>query len=112
MKWNVRFHPDFEDEFDELPVAVRRKLYGYAKLLEEVGPLLGRPWVDTLNGSRYVNMKELRFTADGGVWRVAFAFDSQRRAVLLAAGDKSRTEEGQFYKRLIDKADERFDFAR
>ena len=73
MKWNVRFHPDFEDEFDELPVAVRRKLYGYAKLLEEVGPLLGRPWVDTLNGSRYVNMKELRFTADGGVWRVAFA---------------------------------------
>jgi hypothetical protein len=45
--------------------------------------------VDTLEGSRHANMKELRFEAAGGVWRVAFAFDRARRAVLLVAGDKA-----------------------
>ena len=40
-------------------------------------------------GSRHANMKELRFDADDGVWRVAFAFDPKRKAILLVAGDKS-----------------------
>ncbi len=55
-------------------------------------------------------MKELRFDAGGGVWRVAFAFDSRREAILLVAGDKSGQSERTFYKRLMDKADERFRF--
>jgi hypothetical protein len=54
-------------------------------------------------------MKELRCTASGGVWRVAFGFDADRRAILLAAGDKSGGSEKRFYRRLIAKADERFD---
>ena len=54
-------------------------------------------------------MKELRFNADNGVWRVAFAFDPKRRAVLLLAGDKSGTSEKRFYRQLIKKADDRFD---
>jgi len=45
--------------------------------------------VDTLKGSRYANMKELRFSAADGEWRVAFAFDPRRAAILLVAGDKS-----------------------
>jgi len=53
-------------------------------------------------------MKELRFDADGGVWRVAFAFDPERKAILLVAGDKSGVSEKKFYKRLIAIADERF----
>jgi hypothetical protein len=53
-------------------------------------------------------MKELRFTADGGVWRVAFAFNPQRNAILLVAADKSGVSEAKFYKRLIDKADKRY----
>ena len=53
-------------------------------------------------------MKELRFDAAGGVWRIAFAFDPNRRAILLVAGDKSGVSEGTFYKRLIDKADKRY----
>jgi hypothetical protein len=53
-------------------------------------------------------MKELRFRADGGVWRVAFAFDPRRNAVLLVAGDKSGVSEKTFYKRLIGKADKRY----
>ena len=69
---------------------------------------MGRPDVDTLKDSRYANMKEIRFRADGGVWRVAFAFDPRRNAVLLVAGDKSGVSETKFYKRLIDKADKRY----
>jgi hypothetical protein len=54
-------------------------------------------------------MKELRFDADGGVWRVAFAFDLKRKAILLAAGDKSGVDQGRFYRDLIRIADGRFD---
>ena len=53
-------------------------------------------------------MKELRFEAAGGVWRVAFAFDPRRSAILLVAGDKSGGGETRFYKRLIQTADRRF----
>ena len=53
-------------------------------------------------------MKELRFEVDGGVWRVAFALDPERRAILLVAGDKSGVSEKRFYKALIAKSDERY----
>jgi hypothetical protein len=53
-------------------------------------------------------MKELRFRADGGVWRVVFAFDPRRHAILLVAGDKSGVSEPKFYRRLIEKADKRY----
>ena len=64
---------------------------------------------DALHGSRHANMKELRFDAADGVWRVAFAFDPSRKAVLLACGDKSGGSEKRFYRQLIAKADPRFD---
>ncbi len=70
--------------------------------------MLGRPHVDTLAGSRYPNMKELRFDADDGVWRVAFAFDPERKGILLVAGDKAGVAQKRFYKGLIAKADKRF----
>lgn len=85
------------------------ELLALAMLLERFGPTLGRPRVDTLKGSRHANMKELRFQVDNGVWRVAFAFDPERKAILLVAGDKSGSNKRRFYKRLIKKADERFD---
>jgi hypothetical protein len=53
-------------------------------------------------------MKELRFSAADGEWRVAFAFDPRCRAILLVAGDKSGGSERRFYRDLIRKADERF----
>ncbi len=109
MSWVVQFDEAFELEFDELPETVQNEMLAHAKLLEQFGPTLGRPRVDTLNGSRHPNMKELRFQADGGVWRVAFAFDPQRQAILLVCGDKSGVSERKFYKQLIRKADERFD---
>lgn len=61
------------------------------------------------NGSRHANMKELRFSAADGEWRVAFAFDPKRKAILLAAGDKSGGSQKRFYKQLAAKADARFD---
>ena len=109
VAWDVEFYADFALEFDELDEEVQDELLAHLHLLAEFGPVLGRPWADTLKGSRHANMKELRFNAADGVWRVAFAFDRRRRAVLLVAGDKSGGSEKQFYRELIRKADNRFD---
>ena len=57
----------------------------------------------------HANMKELRFAAADGEWRVAFAFDTRRKAILLVAGDKSGGGEKRFCRELVRKADERFD---
>ena len=108
MTWRVQFHPDFAREADALSEAVPVELIAGIRLLEHLGPSLGRPAVDTLSGSKHANMKELRFRADGGVWRIAFAFDPQRQAILLVAVDKSGQSERVFYRRLIAKADARF----
>lgn len=67
------------------------------------------PRADTLNGSRHANMRELRFSTTAGEWRVAFAFDPKRSAILLVAGDKSGVGEKRFYRGLVRKADARFD---
>jgi len=88
---------------------VQEAIAASATMVKEFGPQLGRPHVDTLEGSKHVNMKELRFDADNGTWRVAFAFDPKRQAILLVAGDKSGTSQKRFYKRLIKKADQRFE---
>lgn len=109
MKWDVLFHNEFVKEFRSFSQEVRDELIAYIGLLEDRGPNLGRPHADTLKGSRYANMKELRFNTDAGVWRIAFAFDTSRRAILLVAGDKVGVKERRFYKQLIAKADQRFD---
>ena len=109
MIWTVVFHDAFDPEFEKLEPPVKIELLAQAKLLEAIGPTLGRPRVDTLKGSRYPNMKELRFSTTDGVWRVAFAFDPERRAVILTAGDKSGVGGRRFYTSLVRKADERFD---
>jgi len=108
ITWTVVFHQAFEAEFLALPSQVREALAASAGLLQLQGPLLGRPHADTLAGSAYGNMKELRFDADDGVWRVAFAFDPERKAILLVAGDKAGVAQKRFYKVLIAKADARF----
>jgi len=108
MSWSVELHPKFKAEYEELPEPVQDELVASLTPLRDYGPSLGRPDVDSLNDSRYANMKELRFRTDGGVWRVAFAFDPRRNAILLVAGDKSGVSEAKFYKRLIEKADRRY----
>jgi hypothetical protein len=62
MRWTAYFHPRFKAEFDELAAAVQDELLASLVPLREYGPSLGRPEVDTLNDSKYANMKELRLT--------------------------------------------------
>ena len=109
MAWEVIFYADFESEFDELSEPVQDECLAHLKLLEQFGPALGRPHVDTLKDSAHPNMKELRFNADNGVWRLVFAFDPKRQAILLVCADKSGGSQKRFYKDLIRKADKRFE---
>ena len=108
MEWAVANHEAFDPEFYALPEPVRLALLAELMLLRTYGPALGRPHVDTLSGSKHANMKELRFNADGGVWRVVFAFDPKRQGILLVAGDKAGLSQKRFYMGLITKADSRF----
>ncbi|MGA7713331.1 MAG: type II toxin-antitoxin system RelE/ParE family toxin [Rhizomicrobium sp.] len=107
--WTVEVAAEFESELSALSADVRIELLAQAHVIEVFGPKAGRPRVDTLKGSKHANMKELRFDAGGGVWRVAFAFDPERKAILLIAGDKSGQSQRTFYRRLIATADKRFD---
>ena len=109
MTWTVLFHDEFEAEFEALVEDLQDELLAHAKLLATFGPNLGRPTVDTLKGSRHSNMKELRFSWSGQVWRVAFAFDPQRQAIVLVGGDKCGADQRKFYKRLLTVADARYD---
>jgi hypothetical protein len=108
VAWVVAIGDEFEPEFYALPEEVQEEILALALLLQQFGPQLGRPRADTLDGSRHANMKELRFAAADGEWRVAFAFDPKRKAILLVAGDKSGGSQKRFYRDLIKKADERF----
>lgn len=74
------------------------------RVLEERGPGLGRPLVDTVEGSRHANIKELRV----GTIRILFAFDPRRAAILLLGGDK-RDRWQEFYTQIIPLADRLFD---
>jgi len=73
-------------------------------MLEARGPTLGRPLVDSINGSRHPNMKELR----AGSVRILFAFDPSRQAILLVAGDK-RNRWRSWYREAVPLADERYE---
>jgi hypothetical protein len=105
VAWTVLFHAEFQSEFDELQEAIQDELLARTGVLAEFGPGLGRPNVDTLEGSDFANMKELRFRLDG-LWRFAFAFDPDRRAIILCGGNKLGKKD--FYQKLIRTADRRF----
>ncbi len=72
MNWNVLFHDDFAVELAALSESLQDELLAHALLLKNFGPGLGRPTVDTLKGLKHANMKEMRFSWAGEVWRIAF----------------------------------------
>jgi hypothetical protein len=109
MPFKVRFHPDFVPEWRALALALKEQVGAVLDYLEDDGPFLGRPDVDTLKGSRHANMKEIRVTAGSEIWRFAFAFDPQQAAIILCGGAKQGMKPELFYRRLITKADRRFD---
>ncbi len=77
------------------------------RLLAEIGPTLGRPHVDTVNGSAHANMKELIVQSSGRPFRIFFAFDPRRTAILLIGGDK--TGKKRFYEEMIPIAGRLYD---
>ena len=109
MRWTVAFDGDFDKEIEGFPEAVEEEITALSALLEKFGPQLRRPHCATLSGSRHANMKELRFSLPDAEWRVAFAFDPERQAILLVGGSKSGISQKRFYRDLIRIADSRFD---
>jgi hypothetical protein len=108
MNWEVRFNDEFYKEFEAWSEVVQDAVFSSLGKLRIFGPSLGRPSVDTLKGSEYPNMKELRVDAGDGVWRIAFAFDPKRRAILLTGGNKTGISKDRFYSTLIRVADARY----
>jgi hypothetical protein len=86
MRWTVVLAGEFE-RVAALDPDIQDELLSRLKLLEQFGPNMGRPNVDTLDDSSFPNMKELRFRLNG-LWRFAFAFDTKRQAVVLWVGTK------------------------
>jgi hypothetical protein len=106
--WSVDYHPQCEAWANGLEPADQEALLAAIRILRDEGPNLGRPLVDTVNRSRHQNMKELRPGSTGRTEvRVLFAFDKERRAILLVGGDKSDDWNG-WYQVNIPIADERF----
>jgi hypothetical protein len=96
MMWEVATTDIFDEWFQTLEEEERAEIEAKVNLLELFGPALGRPHADTLNGSRFANMKELR--AD-------VADHTLRAAILLIGGDKRGKPQRPFYRQLIAKAD-------
>jgi hypothetical protein len=107
-KWKILFHPDFGPEFRNLPDAAKLEIGAVFDVLREFGPDVGRPHVDTLRGSAYANMKEIRASTEADWYRVAFAFDPLKRAIVPCGGGKGGISQAKFYKALIAKADARY----
>ena len=102
--WDVEFTDEFEAWWDTLTVDEQQAIDAAVRVLEQRGPGLGRPLVDTIEGSRHPNMKELRV----GTIRILLAFDPRRAAILLIGGDK-RDRWQEFYEQMIPLADRLFD---
>jgi len=101
--WEVEYTDEFGGWWDSLSAGEQEALAHDVEVLRQVGPGLGRPRVDTVNGSKFRNMKELRTQHAGHALRTFFAFDPRRTAILLVGGDKSGDK--RFYERMIPLAD-------
>jgi len=101
--WEVEFTDEFEHWWKTLNENEQVQLMASVDLLQQFGPALSRPYADTVRGSRYANMKELRTQCDGRPLRTLFVFDPRRCAILLIGGDK--TGDSRFYEKYIPIAD-------
>jgi hypothetical protein len=106
--WCITTADQFDDWFNSLDDKNQEDVLAILYLLEELGPLLSRPHADTLNGSQFPNMKELRVQSKGDPLRIFYAFDPERKAVLLCAGNKKGYKEKKFYNDMITLADQVF----
>lgn len=103
MTWDVEVSDEFREWYLSRSVDLRETIASAVDALEEAGPDLGRPLVDTVKGSRYPNMKELRVQYRGRPYRILFIFDPRRNAYLILGGDKSGNP--RWYDEAIRKAE-------
>ena len=107
MTWTVVTVEYFDVWFLGLGAAEQQDVLSAILVLEQFGPALGRPYVDSLKGTDTVkNLKELRVQHKGKPYRVFFAFDPLRQAVMLCGGDK--TGDKRFYETMIPIAEREF----
>lgn len=106
MAWEVEYTNEFHKWWLTLDEHAQDAIIAAVDFLEQDGPALGRPLVDTIQGSRHSNMKELRPPRDN--IRILFAFDPRRMAILLIGGDKTDRWH-EWYEEMIPIADELYD---
>jgi len=107
VEWLVEYTDEFETWWDTLGEPVQEDIDAKVRLLEARGPALGRPHSDTIRGSKHANMKELIIQHAGEPYRVLYAFDPRRCAILLLGGCK--TGQKNWYEKHIPVADRLFD---
>ena len=105
--WVIETTDTVDEWFDALDDTDRANVLASMMVLRDRGPMLSRPYADTVNGSSYSNMKELRVQSKGDPIRAFFAFDPKRKGILLCAGNKTGDEK-RFYEVLIPIADREF----
>jgi hypothetical protein len=104
MNWDVEYTDAFGDWWGDLGEAEQESVAASVRLLEEYGPCLRHPHSSSINGSRFGHMRELRIQHEGRPFRVLYAFDPTRTAILLLGGDKTGDE--RWYEQNVPRADE------
>lgn len=103
MTHEIEFTDEFNEWWDGLTMEEQTSIDRSVIVLSDMGAKLGRPHVDTVKGSKYPNMKELRVQHAGRYFRIFFAFNPQRNGILLLGGDKRGNQ--RFYDEMIPLAD-------
>jgi hypothetical protein len=104
MAWDVEYTDQFGTWFAALDESEQESVLYVVTLLETEGPALARPYADTIRGSRFANLRELRVQHAGRPYRVLYAFDPRRTAILILGGDK--TGDDRWYDRMVPIADD------
>lgn len=107
MEWEVEYTDEFEAWWDGLSEAEQEDVAAYVMLLEKKGPTLPFPYSSDIRGARHTHMRELRVQHKGRPYRVLYAFDPRRAAILLIGGDKTGDE--RWYEVNVPLADEIYD---
>ena len=107
MKCEVEVTDEFGDWWDSPSIEEQESVAYSIRLLEEKGVALGHPHTSNIAGSRHSHMRELRVQHAGQPYRVLYAFDPRRMAVLLIGADK--TGQDRWYEIFIPIADDLYD---
>jgi hypothetical protein len=107
MAWEVEVSDEFAEWWDALEAAEQKSVDFRVTLLSEAGPTLKMPHSLGIETSRHKHMRELRIQHEGRPYRVLYAFDPRRTAILLIGGDK--TGNNRWYEEYIPQADNIYD---